>query len=182
MRTFNTLAQIVESLNHFNGKIADDHNSTGTMRKVTGVALLNRGDVQIPVSFCDASYFSLNKIYLGEGNETRISTDSVGGVIKLMNGVTLLEGILNYNAEQATNLFSPSFLSDIHILKDDKLEPVDLVTHTQVRVMQNACAKAHAAKYPSKEAARVGVVEKIFDNSEVKVIGTPNNTPVILKI
>lgn len=182
MRTINTLAQIVESLNHFNGKIADDHNTGGGMRKVTGVALLHRGDQQIPVSFCDAAYFSLNQIYLGDANETRISRDSVGGVVKLMNGVTLLEGILNYNAEQAKNIFSPSFLSDIHILRDDKLEPIDLVTYTQVRVMQNACAKAHEAKYPSKEAERVGVMEQIFDNSKVKVIGIPNDTPVVLKI
>lgn len=147
MRTINTLAQIVESLNATNGKIMDDHNSNNAGRMVTGVALLNRGDVQIPVSFCDAIYFSLNQIYLGDANETRISTGSVGGVIKLMNGTTLFEGILNYNTEQTTNLFSPSFLSDIHVLKDGKLVPVDLVTRTQVRVMQNAAVKAYEAKY-----------------------------------
>lgn len=152
MRTINTLAQIVESLNNFQGKIADDHNCGGGMRTVSGIGLLNVGEKQIPVSFCDAIYFSLNQIYLGDANETRISTGSVGGVIKLMNGTTLFEGILNYNAEQAKNIFSPSFLSDIHVLKDGKLEPVDLVTRTQVRVMQNACAKAYEAKYPAKEA------------------------------
>jgi len=152
MRTINTLAQIVESLNNTQGKIADDHNDNNVLRTVSGVALLHRGDKQIPVSFCDAAYFSLNQIYLGRENETRISTGSVGGVIKLMNGVTLFEGILNYNTEQAKNLFSPSFLSDIHVLKDGKLEPVDLVSYTQVRVMQNAAAKAYEAKYPAKEA------------------------------
>lgn len=152
MRTINTLAQIVESLNNTKGKIVDDHNDNNVLRTVSGVGLLNRGDKQIPVSFCDAAYFSLNQIYLGSENETRISTGSVGGVVKLMNGTTLFEGILNYNAEQAKNIFSPSFLSDIHILKDGKLEPVDLVTMLQVRVMQNACEKAHEAKYPAKEA------------------------------
>lgn len=148
MRTFNTLQDMVAALNHTSGRIMDDHNNGRGARTVSGVAVLHRGDVEIPVSFIDAEAFCLNEIYLDEKNIPHVSTNSVGGVLYLScKNRTLLEAIVVYNAESMDNIFSPSFISNVHVLEDGKLKPVDLVSREQVKVMQSVVKKSYEAKY-----------------------------------
>lgn len=144
-------AQIVAAVNACGGVIRDDHGAGRTL-KVSGIGNLQRGDRKFAVPFCDSKYFCLNALYIGENGEARVSRDSIGGTVELF-GAPLADGILGYNASQSTNLFTASFITDVHYLVDGKLEAVDLVTAEDVAKLQAMSNEARDAWEASRKQA-----------------------------
>lgn len=132
MSNVNNFEAILKAINESNCVVKDDHGN-GQYLYAAGVANLERNGKCRPVLLLrNTAYFSLNLVYLGDKGEARLSRDSVGGVVKMMNGVTLEEGIVNYNEEQVENMFTASFLRDVYLAVDNKLVASDLVTEEQV--------------------------------------------------
>lgn len=156
MTQVNNFAALVAAVNATEGKVMDDHRGAGWLR-AGGIANLVRDDKTVPVLLLrHTSYFSLNLMYVGENGEARVSRDSVGGCVKLM-GASLEDGILAYNEGQKENLFTSSFLTDIHFLVEGKLVASDMVTMEQVVEMQTEAKAAHDAwkkDYDARQAAK----------------------------
>lgn len=121
------------------GRIADDH-SCDSHIGIAGIALMTRGDRQpVPVALFNAAYYSLNEVYFGDNNEPRLSTSSVGGVVKKFS-LSTEDAVKAYNESQVSNLFTPSFISSVHLLVDGKLVPSDMVSETDLETLNNRAA------------------------------------------
>ncbi|MNG47131.1 hypothetical protein D3C79_49980 [compost metagenome] len=122
MNNVNNFAAIVEAINFTSGRILDDHHGASGMT-VAGIAELVKGDSRIPVVLCRSIYFSLNRLYLDERAIPHVSREAVGGVVKCLDGITLEQGVTNYNAAQVGQKFSCGSLESIHYLVNGKLVP-----------------------------------------------------------
>lgn len=94
------------------GVIADDHRNDGTI-KLWGLATLVKEEKAIVVALCDSAYFCVNRVYLGEEKEARVSRDSVGGVVHPRNHATMEEAIEAYNLDQKDFIFTTGQLTNV---------------------------------------------------------------------
>jgi len=156
MNNVNNFAAIVDAINFTSGRILDDHHGAGGMT-VAGIAELVKGDSRIPVVLCRSIYFSLNRLYLDERGIPHVSRESVGGVVKCLDGITLEQGVTNYNAAQVGQKFSCGSLESIHYLVNGKLVP-------EVTSPEPVQTEAELSN------ARKDMMESVL-NGEVKVIG-----------
>lgn len=160
MNNVNNFAAIVDAVNHTSGRILDDHNNGASGMTVAGIAELVKGESRIPVVLCRSIYFSLNRLYLDERGFPHVSRESVGGVVKCMNGTTLEQGITNYNVAQVDQIHTCGTLENIHYLVDGKLVP----EVTSLEAVEPQRTESELSN------VRKDMMESIL-NGEVKVVG-----------
>lgn len=102
---------IIEAVKAAKGLIWNDHGPTGNRIQLWGVATLDKDDKQQVVALIDCRYFSLNSIYIYQG-EAHLSTASVGGVIEL-HGAPVMDGVMEYNKEHKNFPFSTGLLNNV---------------------------------------------------------------------
>lgn len=102
---------IIEAAKAVNGLVFDDHKTGGGKAKLWGVATLDKGDRQQVVALMDSLYFSVNSVYLDQG-QAHLSTSSVGGVIEL-RGAPVEDGVAKYNEEQKSFPFTCGTLNNV---------------------------------------------------------------------
>ena len=90
-----TMDQAIEAITATGNMVMDNHNDHVT--KIAGIGQLRNGDF-FPIF--DSRYFSVNQLYLSLKDEYRISTCSIGGVVKPMdyNG-DIAKAIEAYNTD-----------------------------------------------------------------------------------
>lgn len=106
-------AKVIATVVGAKGLIADDHSQAGNT-KLYAVATLDKGDKQQVVAIYKDTSFSINLVYL-DGDQARLSRDSVGGVIRLAKGDSVEDAIVAYNAMQSDLIFSCGTLNNLSV-------------------------------------------------------------------
>lgn len=127
MTTVNEFNTLIDAITKTKGRIKDDHGNENSYITVAGIALVNRGDNHVAVPLFNASYYSLNELYMGRDGQPHISTNSVAGVVKKFE-LSVEESILLYNEQQVKNLFTPPFLHSVYLLVDGELVSSEVVS------------------------------------------------------
>lgn len=112
-----TFEQIVAAVKANGGVVIDDHNNTNENRQLGGVGLFSNKDGRtVAVALLEDNYFCLNEVYLDkETGKPHLSTRSVAGNV-ITKGVTIAEGVENYNTQQTTNKWSNGSLSAFELV------------------------------------------------------------------